>query len=92
MDKKKKKKGKKRKKEEGRENEQRGRERERKGKSCFRFSLRSTEIGSSVFIGVRRKVDPRIMSYMWVLKSWSFFEFHEVGNFPTWIISSLKAI
>ena len=38
------------------------------------------------------KVDPRIASYTWVLKSWSFFKLHEVGNFPTWVISRLKAI
>ena len=37
-------------------------ERER-GKWDFRFSLRSKEIELSVFIGVRRKVDPRIASY-----------------------------
>ena len=27
---------------------------------------------------------------MWVPKSWSFIKLHEVGNFPTWIIFSLK--
>ena len=67
------------------------RERER-GKKVFRFSLRFTEIEQSVFIGVRRKVDQRIVSYAWVSKSWSFVKLHEVENFPTWIISNLKAI
>ena len=42
--------------------------------------------------GPRRKVDQRIESYVWVPKSWSFIKFHEVGNFPTWVIYSLKAI
>ena len=40
----------------------------------------------------RRKVDPHIESYVWVPKSWSFIKLHEVGNFPTRVISSLKAI
>ena len=30
--------------------------------------------------------------YSWVPKSRSFVKLQEVGNFPTWIISSLKAI
>ena len=35
----------------------------RKGKKeFFHFPLRSTEIGPSVFVGVRRKVDPHIKS------------------------------
>ena len=38
------------------------RERKRK-KKVFRFSLRSTEIGPSVFVGARGKVVPRIASY-----------------------------
>ena len=50
------------------------------------------EIGSSVFVGVRRKVDACIESYAWVPKSWSFVKLHEVGNFPTLVISSLKVI
>ena len=33
--------------------------------------------------GLRRKVDPRIASYTWVPKSWSFLKLWEVGNFPT---------
>ena len=67
------------------------RERERR-KGVFRFSLRSTEIEPSVFIRAKRKVDPRIASYMWVPKSWSFVKLHEVGNFPTWNIFSLKVM
>ena len=42
--------------------------------------------------GPRRKVDLRITSYAPVPKYWSFVKLHEVGNFPTWIISSLKSI
>ena len=65
---------------EKREREERGRERN------SIFSLRSTEIGPSVFIEARSKVDPHIASYAWVPKSWSFVKLHEVENFPTWII------
>ena len=39
------------------------RERNGKKKYFFHFSLRSTEIEPSVFVGARRKVDPRIASY-----------------------------
>ena len=72
-------------------------ERERKKKIFFyffflRFSLRSTEIKSLVFIRAKGKVDPRIENYEWVPKSWSFVKLHEVGNFPTCVISSLKVI
>ena len=42
--------------------------------------------------GPRRKVDPRIASYAWVLKSWSFVKLHELGNFPTLNIFSLKTM
>ena len=70
-----------------------GEEREReRGKGVFHFSLRSTQIESLVFVGARRKVDPRIASYAWVPKSWSFVKLHEVGNFPTWNIFSIKAM
>ena len=74
------------------ERSEREREREKRGVEREIFSLRSTEIGLAVFIGTRGKVDPRIESYAWVLKSWSFIKLHEVGYFPTWVISSLKAI
>ena len=68
-------------------------ERDRKEKKkIFSFSLRSTKIGQYVFVGAKGKVVPRIESYAWVLKSWSFVKLHEVGNFPTWVISSLKVI
>ena len=40
----------------------------------------------------KRKVNPRIVSYAWVPKSWSFIKLHEVENFPTPIIFSLKVI
>ena len=71
----------------------RARKREReKEKWVFHFSLRSSEIGLSVFVGERRKVDPRIESYAWVPISWSFVKLHVVGNFPTWNIYTLKVI
>ena len=56
------------------------------------FFLISTKIGPYVFIGVEGKVDPCDESYAWAPKSWSFVKLHEVGNFPTCVISSLKAI
>ena len=40
----------------------------------------------------RVKVDPRNKGYAWVQKSRSFVKLQEVGNFLTWIISSLKSI
>ena len=58
----------------------------------FRFFLRSTKIGPQVFVGIEGKVDLRNESLAWTLKSWSFVKLHEVGNFPTCVISSLKAI
>ena len=68
-------------------------ERERKEKSRERnFSLRSTKIGLWVFIRARGKVGPSNEGYAWVQKYWSFVKLHEVGNFPTWVISSLKTI
>ena len=67
------------------------RERENGKKKVFRFSIRSTKTEPSVFIRARRKVDPRIASYVCVSKSWSFVKLHEVGNFPSWNIFSLKA-
>ena len=73
----------------------RSREKERKKKKekgVFRFSLRSTEIGLSVFVGVRSKVGPRNERYAWVPKYGSFIKLQEVENFSTWIISSLKFI
>ena len=50
------------------------------------------KIAPQVFIGNERKVDLRDESYAWTPKSWSFVKLHEVGNFPTYVISSLKAI
>ena len=60
--------------------------------SSFRFFLKSMKIGPQVFIGTEGKVDLRDESYAWTPKSWSFVKLHEVGNFPTCVISSLKAI
>ena len=42
--------------------------------------------------GPRIKVDSRIASYAWVLKSWSFVKLHELENFPTLNIFSLKVM
>ena len=50
------------------------------------------EIGPQVFVGAEGKVDIHDESYVWTPKSWSFVKLHEVGNFPTCVISSLKAI
>ena len=58
----------------------------------LRFFLRSTKIGTQVFVGTEGKVDQRDESYAWTPKSWSFVKLHEVGNFPTCVISSLKVI
>ena len=44
------------------------------------------------FDGSRRKVYPRNGGYVWVSKSWSFVKLHEVENFSTLNISSLKII
>ena len=60
--------------------------------SSLSFFLRSTKIGPQVFVGTEGKVDPCDESYAWAPKSWSFVKFHEVGNFPTCVISILKAI
>ena len=68
------------------------REREKKGGGGFRFSLRSTKIGLSVFAGARGKVGPRNEGYAWVPKYGSFVKLQEVEKFPTLIIFSLKAI
>ena len=56
------------------------------------FFLRSTKIEPQVLVGTESKVDLRDESYAWTPKSWSFIKLHEVGNFPTCVISSLKAI
>ena len=85
VDKKKRKKGKKRKKEEG-ERTNGEREKEKKKREIF------PEFRRSELDGLRRKVDPHISSYAWVPKSWSFVKLHEVGNFPTRNIFSLKVM
>ena len=50
------------------------------------------KIGPQVLVGAEGKVDLRDESYAWTPKSWSFVKLHEVRNFPTCVISSLKAI
>ena len=59
------------------------REREKRGVERETLPLRSTEIGPSVFVEVRSKVDPRNEGYTWVPKSGSFVKLQEVENFPT---------
>ena len=56
------------------------------------FFIRSTKIGLQVLVGAKGKVDLRDESYAWAPKSWSFVKLHEVGNFPTCVIFSLKAM
>ena len=58
----------------------------------LRFFLRSMNIGTQVFVGTEGKVDLRDESYAWTPKSCSFVKLHEIGNFPTCVISCLKAI
>ena len=68
---------------------QRERERERgerKKKEIFPVFRRSK------LDGQRRKVDSCIVTYAWVQKFGSFVKLHEVGNFPTYNIFSLKAM
>ena len=60
--------------------------------SSLRFFLRSMKIGPQVFVGTECKVDLRDESYAWTPKLWSFIKLHEVGNFPTCVIFSLKVI
>ena len=57
---------------------------ESEGEKNFRernstFSLRSTEIGPSVFVGARGKVHLRDESYTWKLKSRSFDTIPDFG-------------
>ena len=58
----------------------------------LRFFLRFMKIGPQVFVGTEGKVDLHDESYAWTPKSWSFVKLHEVENFPTCVISSLKAM
>ena len=64
------------------------RERERKERETKREIFPAYQW--SELDGLRRKVDPRIASYALVPKSWSFVKLHEVRNFPTWNIFSIK--
>ena len=92
MDKKENKNKKKNKKEEEMRKKKTEQREKKKKKGVFRFSLRSTEIGPSVFVVARGKVHLRNESYACLPKSRSFVKLQEIGNFPTWIISSLKVI
>ena len=56
------------------------------------FFLRSKKIESQVFVGTEGKVDLRDERYAWTPNSWSFVKLHEVGNFLTCVISSIKTI
>ena len=58
----------------------------------LRFFLRFMKIGPQVFVGTEGKVDLRDESYAWTPKSWSFVKLHEEENFPTCVISRLKAM
>ena len=61
----------------------------------FFFSSLISQIYGNRTVGFcqsKRNSLPHIESYAWAPKSWSFVKLHEVGNFPTCIISSLKAI
>ena len=60
--------------------------------SSFRFFLRSIKIGPQVLVWTEGKDDLCDESYVWTPKSWSFIKLHEVGNFPTYVISNLKTI
>ena len=60
--------------------------------SSLRFFLRSMKIEPQVLVGTEGKVDLHDESYAWTPKSWSFVKLHEVENFPTCVISSLKGI
>ena len=81
---------------EGNKKKKKGEERKERKKNGERERERWREKHKGRFSrcsdGLRRKVNPRIASYAWVLKSWSFVKLHKVENFPTWIIFSLKAI
>ena len=73
---------------------------EKEGKKTDRERKKGGEKKRGIFLafrlskldGPRIKFGPRNKSYTWVPKSGSFVKFQEVGNFHTWIISSLKVI
>ena len=71
----------------GETNGERKREKAERKKNEIFPTFRRSELD-----GPRRKVDPCIVSSAWVPKSWSFVKLHEVKNFPTRIIFSLKVI
>ena len=74
---------------------ERERERERENFFFFLICFLLSKIYVNrivVFVGVEGKVEPRSEGYTWVPKPWSFVKLHEVGNFPTFVISILKDI
>ena len=71
---------------------EREKKKRKRKKKVFCFSLRSMEIELTVLVGSRGKVHLRDESYAWAPKLGSFVKVQEVGNFPTWVISSLKSI
>ena len=57
------------------------REKKRRGVRSSTFSLDFTEIGPSVFVGARGKVQPRDKSFTWIRESGVFAKLREVGVF-----------
>ena len=51
------------------------------GKSYVLIFLRSTAFGRSELVGAEGQIDPRIASYAWIPKYWSFVKLHEVWIF-----------
>ena len=77
----------------GKEKKKRGEEKSnRKGKENERKRKIFPAFQWSELDGLRIKVGPHNESYAWVPKSRSFVKLQEVGNFPTWVIYSLKVI
>ena len=50
------------------------------------------DLWRSKFDSQKTKVGARSLIYEWTPKSWSFDKLHEVGNFPTQFMFSLKVI
>ena len=71
---------------------ERERERERGGKEFF-FSLLLSKIYGNLTVGFRWSKRQSLSTYRELRVGTKIFEFHyEIGNFPTYVISSLKAI
>ena len=56
------------------------------------FSLDFWLIRPSDFDGARREAALRGEDYAWTLVLGVFYNFHEVGYFPTWFTFSLRAL